>query len=121
MVERDKNHSCVIGWSLGNECGNGIVFHDEYKRLKKYDPGRFVQFEQAWEDWNTDIVCPMYPNMWKITEYGKSGKQRPFIMCEYAHPKETAMAILKTFGILFMTALTCKAVLSGILWIKDLR
>ena len=85
MVERDKNHSCVIGWSLGNECGNGIVFHDEYKRLKKYDPGRFVQFEQAWEDWNTDIVCPMYPNMWKITEYRKSGKQRPFIMCEYAH------------------------------------
>ena len=85
MVERDKNHPCIIGWSLGNECGNGIVFHDEYKRLKKYDPGRFVQFEQAWEDWNTDIVCPMYPNMWKITEYGKSGKQRPFIMCEYAH------------------------------------
>ena len=72
MVERDKNHPCVIGWSLGNECGNGIVFHDEYKRLKKYDPGRFVQFEQAWgEDWNTDIVCPMYPNMWKITESRK--------------------------------------------------
>ena len=85
MVERDKNHPCIIGWSLGNECGNGIVFHDEYKRLKKYDPGRFVQFEQAWEDWNTDVVCPMYPNMWKITEYRKSGKQRPFIMCEYAH------------------------------------
>ena len=85
MVERDKNHPCIIGWSLGNECGNGIVFHDEYKCLKKYDPGRFVQFEQAWEDWNTDIVCPMYPNMWKITEYRKSGKQRPFIMCEYAH------------------------------------
>ena len=84
MVERDKNHPCVIGWSLGNECGNGIVFHDEYKRLKEYDPSRFVQFEQAWEDWNTDIVCPMYPNMWKITEYAKSGKQRPFIMCEYA-------------------------------------
>lgn len=39
------------------------AFNDEYKRLKKYDPGRFVQFEQAWEDWNTDIVCPMYPNM----------------------------------------------------------
>ena len=72
MVERDKNHPCVIGWSLGNECGNGIVFHDEYKRLKEYDPSRFVQFEQAWEDWNTDIVCPMYPNMWKITEYAKS-------------------------------------------------
>lgn len=85
MVERDKNHPCIIGWSLGNECGNGKVFHDEYRRLKKADPSRFVQFEQAWEDWNTDVVCPMYPNVRKIEEYGKSGKQRPFIMCEYAH------------------------------------
>lgn len=85
MVERDKNHACIIGWSLGNECGNGKVFHDEYRRLKEYDSGRFVQFEQAWEDWNTDIVCPMYPNVWRMTEYAKSGKQRPFIMCEYAH------------------------------------
>ena len=85
MVKRDKNHPCVIGWSLGNECGNGKVFHDEYKRLKAYDPSRFVQFEQAWEDWNTDVVCLMYPNMGRIKDYRKSGKQRPFIMCEYAH------------------------------------
>lgn len=53
--------------------------------MKEYDPGRFVQFEQAWEDWNTDIVCPMYPNMGRITGYRDSGKQRPYIMCEYAH------------------------------------
>ena len=96
MVERDKNHPCVIGWSLGNECGNGIVFHDEYKRLKEYDPSRFVQFEQAWEDWNTDIVCPMYPNMWKITEYAKSGKQRPFIMCALPMPSIMEMAVLSS-------------------------
>lgn len=85
MVERDKNHACIIGWSLGNECGNGKVFHDEYKRLKAYDPGRFVQFEQAWEDWNTDIVCPMYPSVKRMLDYRNSGKQRPYIMCEYAH------------------------------------
>ena len=85
MVERDKNHACVIGWSLGNECGNGKVFHDEYRRLKAYDPDRFVQFEQAWEDWNTDIVCPMYPRVSWMEEYRNSGKTRPFIMCEYAH------------------------------------
>lgn len=121
MVERDKNHPCVIGWSLGNECGNGIVFHDEYKRLKEYDPSRFVQFEQAWEDWNTDIVCPMYPNMWKITEYAKSGKQRPFIMCEYAHAQGIVMVTSKTFGMLFMTVQICKVVLFGTLWIKGLK
>lgn len=95
MVERDKNHSCVIGWSLGNECGNGKVFHDEYKRLKEYDSERFVQFEQAWEDWNTDIVCPMYPGVWKMAEYAKSGKQRPFIMCEYAHAQGNSNGNLK--------------------------
>lgn len=85
MVERDKNHVSVIGWSLGNECGNGKVFHDEYLHLKKYDPSRFIQFEQAWEDSNTDVVCPMYPNYWQIKKYRDSGKQRPYIMCEYAH------------------------------------
>ena len=85
MVERDKNHVSIIGWSLGNECGNGKVFHDAYTSLKKYDPTRFVQFEQAWEDWNTDVVCPMYPYYSRVEAYRNSGKQRPYIMCEYAH------------------------------------
>lgn len=85
MVERDKNHVSVIGWSLGNECGNGKVFREEYKWLKAYDPSRFVQFEQAWEEWNTDVVCPMYPLYSQVKAYSESGKQRPYIMCEYAH------------------------------------
>ena len=48
---------------MGNECGNGKVFHDAYKWIKERDKSRPVQFEQAGEDWNTDIVCPMYPRM----------------------------------------------------------
>lgn len=95
MVERDKNHACVIGWSLGNECGNGKVFHDEYKRLKTYDPSRFVQFEQAWEDWNTDVVCPMYPNVGWMKRYRNSDMPRPFIMCEYAHAQGNSNGNLK--------------------------
>ncbi|WEA00617.1 glycoside hydrolase family 2 TIM barrel-domain containing protein [Mucilaginibacter sp. SJ] len=85
LVQRDKNHPSVIIWSLGNECGNGKVFHDEYRRLKTWDPSRPVQFEQAWEDWNTDIVCHMYPNMANMKSYAASGKKRPYIMCEYSH------------------------------------
>lgn len=95
LVERDKNHACVIGWSLGNECGNGKVFHDEYKRLKTYDPDRFVQFEQAWEDWNTDVVCPMYPSFGRMKEYRNSGKTRPYIMCEYAHAQGNSNGNIK--------------------------
>jgi beta-galactosidase len=85
MVERDKNHPSVILWSMGNECGNGPVFHDEYTWIKQRDTTRFVQFEQAGEDWNTDIVCPMYPGINHMKAYAASNKARPFIMCEYAH------------------------------------
>ncbi len=86
MVERDKNHASVIIWSMGNECGNGKVFHDAYQWIKHRDNTRPVQFEQAGEDWNTDIVCPMYPAMQRMKLYANDGtKKRPFIMCEYAH------------------------------------
>lgn len=85
-VERDKNHPSVIIWSLGNECGNGPVFHEMYNWLKQRDVTRPVQFEQAGEDENTDIVCPMYPWFGYIQEYAERKEvKRPFIMCEYAH------------------------------------
>jgi beta-galactosidase len=86
MVKRDKNHPSVIIWSMGNECGNGQVFYDAYDWVKKYDQSRPVQFEQAGENRNTDIVCPMYPQMEKMKGYGAdSSKTRPYIMCEYSH------------------------------------
>ena len=85
VLERDKNHASVIIWSMGNECGNGKVFHDAYLWMKARDNSRPVQFEQAGEDWNTDIVCPMYPGMGYMKSYAASGKTRPFIMCEYSH------------------------------------
>ncbi|MES2777236.1 MAG: glycoside hydrolase family 2 TIM barrel-domain containing protein [Bacteroidota bacterium] len=86
MVERDKNHASVIIWSLGNECGNGPVFHDMYKWIKGRDNTRMVQFEQAGQDWNTDIVCPMYPGIGSMKRYaGDSSQKRPYIMCEYSH------------------------------------
>jgi beta-galactosidase len=86
LVERDKNHPSVIIWSLGNECGNGKVFHEGYKWIKQRDKTRPVQFEQAGEDWNTDIVCPMYPAINYMKRYAAdSTKTRPYIMCEYSH------------------------------------
>lgn len=86
MMERDKNHPCVITWSMGNECGNGDVFYQAYDWLKKRDTSRPVQFEQARENRNTDIVCPMYPSISYMKEYAqRQNVTRPFIMCEYAH------------------------------------
>ena len=85
LLERDKNHPSIIIWSFGNECGNGPVFHDAYNRVKKRDGSRPVMFEQAGEDWNTDIVAPMYPRISAMEAYARAVKERPYIMCEYAH------------------------------------
>ena len=84
MVERDKNHPSVIVWSLGNEGGNGPNFEATYLWIKQRDSSRPVQYERAGEEWNTDIVCPMYA--WDYLEgYGSQLHDRPLIMCEYSH------------------------------------
>ncbi|MAE83649.1 MAG: beta-galactosidase [Flammeovirgaceae bacterium] len=86
LVERDKNHPSVIIWSMGNECGNGPVFTQGYEWIKDRDNTRLVQFEQANEKANTDIVCPMYPSIKYMKEYAADmTKTRPYIMCEYSH------------------------------------
>lgn len=85
MLETTKNHPSVIMWSMGNECGNGPVFHEAYKWIKERDTTRVVMFEQAGEDENTDVVAPMYPSIRNMKKYAEADKARPYIMCEYAH------------------------------------
>ena len=85
MYERDKNHPCVIVWSLGNESGNGVCYEAAYDWLKAKDSTRPVQYERALYDRNTDIVAIMYPSADYIARYAREPQPRPFIMCEYAH------------------------------------
>lgn len=97
MYHRTKNHPCIITWSLGNEAENGINFIETYNWLKKEDPSRPVQYEQAFEEENTDIVCPMYPTPDKLEIYAKSNPARPYIMCEYAHAMGNSVGNLKEY------------------------
>ena len=85
MYERDKNHPCIITWSLGNEAGNGLNFYVTYNTLKALD-SRPVQYERALLEWNTDIFCPMYHSPARIEKYAQNPEMtRPLILCEYAH------------------------------------
>jgi beta-galactosidase len=85
MFERDKNQPSVIIWSLGNEAGNGVNFEATYAYLKSVDQSRPVQFEQAGNGANTDIMCPMYARIKNMEDYAKDKPIKPYIQCEYAH------------------------------------
>jgi beta-galactosidase len=114
LIERDKNHPSVIIWSMGNECGNGKVFHDAYLWIKQRDVTRPVQFEQAGEDWNTDIVCPMYPGMNSMKKYATAtDKARPYIMCEYSHAMGNSNGNFRTYWDIINSA---KQMQGGFIW-----
>jgi len=97
MVERDKNHACIIIWSLGNENGFGQNFVATYEWIKQRDPSRPVQSEDAGLEPYTDIFCPMYDRIQKIKEYAEGEDPRPLILCEYAHAMGNSVGNLQDY------------------------
>ena len=102
MVRRDKNHACVIGWSLGNESGYGAAHAAAAGWIRRYDPARVLHYEGAIERpafgvaagpgsftaprEATDLICPMYTSIDEIVAWARTSKDpRPLILCEYQH------------------------------------
>jgi beta-galactosidase len=97
MVERDKNHPSVIIWSLGNEAGDGVNFTATYQWIKQRDRTRPVQYERALQGPNTDIYAPMYAPIYRLEEYARRPRDRPLIMCEYAHAMGNSVGNLQDY------------------------
>lgn len=97
MVERDKNHPSVIIWSLGNEAGDGNNFVSTYRWIKSRDASRPVQYEPALYNDHTDIVCPMYKNIYFLEEYADTTIPKPLILCEYAHAMGNSVGNLQDY------------------------
>lgn len=96
MYERDKNHTAVITWSLGNEAGNGSNMYEAYEWLKQKD-FRPVQYERAERDYNTDMIVPQYPDPDWLVRYSTGKEQRPMIMSEYAHIMGNSLGNFKEY------------------------
>jgi len=108
LVARDRNHACVIGWSLGNESGHAPVHEAAAAWIRRVDPGRFVHHEgaerwrnasaaDAWcrsptpsERTSNDVLTAMYPPLHTIVTWARWAEQtgdddRPMLICEYSH------------------------------------
>ncbi len=98
MVKRDKNHPCIIGWSMGNESGFGENFVAASAWLRANDPTRPVHYHPAENHPAIDIIAPMYPTVDKLIELAQDPTEtRPIIACEYAHAMGNSPGGLKEY------------------------
>ncbi len=87
-VERDKNHCCVIFWSMGNEAAYGPNIEAMLRWTKDRDPSRMTHYERCMA---LDDACPvdirsrMYPTVAKLIELAERDDPRPIYLCEYSH------------------------------------
>ncbi len=93
LVTRDKNRSCVIMWSMGNEGAYGCTVEAALKWTKAYDPTRLTHYESALytEDKHKhsfdhlDTYSRMYPSIEEMRDYLEHDQRKPYVLCEYCH------------------------------------
>ncbi len=94
LVERDKNRTSVIIWSLGNESSFGKSFFDGAKYVRERDTTRPIHYEairyadpKYYYTDMVDFVSSMYPSFEWIEEkiINNPEETRPFVICEYTH------------------------------------
>lgn len=93
MIQRDKNHPCVVIWSLGNEAGYGDVFASEREYAHQADNTRPVHYEG--DNNNADVQSCMYCDPWGLQTYNNSNK--PFMLCEYEHAMGNSVGEIHKF------------------------
>ena len=93
LVTRDKNRSCVIMWSMGNECAYGCTFEAALRWTKEYDSTRLTHYESAFytsdrRKYNfndLDTYSRMYPSLEDMEDYLENDQRKPYVLCEYCH------------------------------------
>ncbi|MFT3859764.1 glycoside hydrolase family 2 TIM barrel-domain containing protein [Micropruina sp.] len=88
LLQRDKNHPSVVIWSCGNESygGTNILAVSDYFRAHDSRP---VHYEGVHHDerfpQTSDVRSEMYTPAREVEGYLATHRDRPFILCEFAH------------------------------------
>lgn len=83
LVERDKNHPCVVLWSLGNEGTVGENMKAMRETIKSVVPRDFI-FSDTDED-SSDLADFGYPYPQELKEIAEKETSKPLLCREYAH------------------------------------
>lgn len=117
MVLRDRNHPCVVMWSLGNEAGGGGNFAFCYEAAKKLD-SRPVHYEgtRGTESYGggkySDFYSKMYPGIAWMNAH-TSDLDKPMFICEYAHAMGNAIGNLSDYWRIIEASNAC---IGGCIW-----
>ena len=92
MVERDKNHPCILLWSCGNESYGGQVILEMSNEMRRMDETRLVHYEGVSYEGRegcpmetTDVYSQMYTPLSRVKQWLEKYTDKPFILCEYTH------------------------------------
>lgn len=115
MFERDKNNTCVVIWSLGNESGWGENLESAAKWLRQRDSSRLIHMESAFTQHSfeeqpyleatakyLDLYGKMYPRYEWFQEFlNCTYEKRPLFVCEYSHSMGNSCGDLKRYWDIF--------------------
>lgn len=135
MVERDKNHPCVIIWSLGNEAGYGANFRKMKEAALEIDDTRPIHYEGDHVLDISDMFSMMYATPQQVEKVGqgktvragmleqnnpvgsfvskKRYQGKPFILCEYAHAMGNSLGNFQKYMDVFEKYDCC---IGGFIW-----
>lgn len=98
LVMRDKNHPCVVMWSLGNEAFYGQNFQHMYDEIKSIDTSRPIHYEGDFEARSADLFSQMYPKVDDIIEFAKEPNfTKPLVLCEFVHAMGNGPGAIKEY------------------------
>ena len=95
LVERDKNHPCVILWSLGNEGGIGPNIQAMYDKVKSFDSS-FLPFYDGHPRYSS-LYDEGYPTPMMMKVNAAKVTDKPYIAREYAHAMGNSMGNFKEY------------------------
>lgn len=100
MVGRDRNHPCVIVWSLGNEAFFGRNHFSMAKKIRQLDSTRPLHYEGDLDAEATDMYSRMYPLFETMLLFANQ-HDKPLVLCEYGHAMGNGPGLIRQYQELF--------------------